>query len=99
AICNLRPGDLFGELAPLTNCPCTSTVRAQTDLELMVLERDDLRAQLRENPAAAEKMTELLANRLAQSLLDNDAPSSPDTGRAPSPQTVILHAVPPTPRH
>ena len=75
----LGPGDLFGELTPLTDCPCTSTVTARTDLDLMVLERAALRAQLRENHAAAEKMTELLANRVALSLLVNDAPSSPAT--------------------
>ena len=98
AIGYLAPGDVFGELAALTNCPCTSTVRAQTDLDLMVLERDALRAQLRENHPAAEKMTELLANRLALSLLDNDAPGSPDTDRKPSPQKAKLHLVAPTPR-
>jgi hypothetical protein len=64
----------------------------------MVLERDALRAQLRENHPAAEKMTELLANRLALSLLDNDAPGSPDTDRKPSPQKAKLHLVAPTPR-
>jgi N-acyl-L-homoserine lactone synthetase len=98
AIGDLGPGDVFGELAPSTNCPCTSTVRAQTDLDLMALEREALRAQLRENHAAAEKMTELVANRLALSLLDNDAAGWPDTDRPPSPHTSKLHAIAPTPR-
>jgi N-acyl-L-homoserine lactone synthetase len=98
AIGRLGPGDLFGELAPLINCPSTSTVTAQSDLELMVLERATLRAQLRENPAAAEDMTELLANRLLLSLRGNDAAGSPDKDRAPSRQTAKLHAVAPSPR-
>jgi CRP-like cAMP-binding protein len=73
----LKPGDLFGELGSLTNCPVTSTVTAQTDLELMVLERAVLRAQLSQSHIAAEKMRELLAHRLAVSLLGKEAPSSP----------------------
>ena len=97
AIGYLAPGDVFGELAPLTNCPCTSTVRAQTDLDLMVLEPDDLRAQLRESPTAAEKMTELLANRLALSLLDHGVSRSHDTDRKP-PRKAKLHVVASTPR-
>jgi CRP-like cAMP-binding protein len=98
AIGYLAPGDVFGELTALTNCPCTSTVTAQTDLDLMVLERDALLAQLRENHAAAEKMTELLARRLTLSLLDKDAPASPDTDREPSPRKPKLHLVAPTAR-
>jgi Cyclic nucleotide-binding domain len=79
------PGDLFGELGPLTNRPCASTVTAQTDLDLMVLDRVALRAQLRENRGAAAKMTELIANRLALSLLGDDAPSLSDPDGAPPP--------------
>ena len=66
---DLGPGDLFGELGPLTNCPPTSTITAQTDLDLMVLERDVLRAQLSRDDIAAEKMIGLLAKRLAVSRL------------------------------
>jgi N-acyl-L-homoserine lactone synthetase len=76
AVAQLDPGELFGELALLSTCPRTSTVRAETDLDLMVLERSVLRSQLRENPVAADHMLELLANRLAVSLLGDDAPSA-----------------------
>ena len=80
---HLEPGDLFGELGPLTNRPCTSTVTAQTDLDLMVLERADLRAQLSQNHAAAGKMTELLAERLAVSRLGLTPPNAPDAEPIP----------------
>ncbi len=45
--------------------PRSADVVARSDLDLMVLERDSFRAQLRENPEAAEQMLELLANRMA----------------------------------
>lgn len=80
---HLEPDDLFGELGPLTNCPSTSTVTAQTDLDLMVLERAVLQAQLSQNHVAAEKMIELLAKRLAVSLLGKEPPSSPGAEPVP----------------
>jgi N-acyl-L-homoserine lactone synthetase len=73
----LEPGDLFGELGPLTDRPFTSTFTAQTDLDLMVLERAVLRAQLSQNRVAAEKMIELLAKRLAVSVVGKEPPSPP----------------------
>ena len=81
---HLEPDDLFGELGPLlTNCPVTSTVTAQTDLELMVVERAALRAQLSQNHVEAEKMIELLARRLAVSRLGTEPPSSPEAELVP----------------
>ena len=80
---DLERGDLFGELGPLTNCPSTSTVTAQTDLDLMVLERDVLRVQLSRNDIAAEKMTELLAKRLAVSTLGTEPLSLPNAELLP----------------
>jgi N-acyl-L-homoserine lactone synthetase len=73
---HLEAGELFGELSLLSHCPRTSTVQAETDLDLMVLERAVLRAQLRENPAVAERMLDLLASRLALTLLGEEAPSA-----------------------
>ena len=61
----LGPGDLFGELALLTRRPRSATVLAVGSLDLMVLERDAFRAQLRENPDTAERLLDLLARRMA----------------------------------
>ena len=61
----LGPGDLFGELALLTECPRTADVVARTELDLMVLDRDTFRAQLRTDPQASERIVELLASRMA----------------------------------
>jgi N-acyl-L-homoserine lactone synthetase len=63
-VAKLEEGELFGEISLLSNAPRTATIRAETDLDLMVIERAALRAQLRENPRAADSMLELLANRL-----------------------------------
>lgn len=40
AIGYLAPGDIFGQLAPLTICSLTSTIQAESDLDLMVLDNN-----------------------------------------------------------
>lgn len=64
-VCELGPGELFGELALLTEVPRTADVIAQTDLDLMVLRRASFLAQLRGNPEAGERILALLAGRMA----------------------------------
>jgi hypothetical protein len=61
----LGRGDVFGELALLTDRPRSATVVALTELDLMILERHTLHEQLRQRPDAAEKMLELVAERMA----------------------------------
>jgi CRP/FNR family transcriptional regulator, cyclic AMP receptor protein len=61
----LGPGDLFGELALLTRRPRTATVVADSELDLMVLDRAAFHRQLRSNPEVMEDVLAALAERLA----------------------------------
>lgn len=63
-----HPGDLFGELALLTNRRRTATIRAITDLDLMVLAREAFRNQLARSPVIMETLLAVLGNRLAAML-------------------------------
>lgn len=64
----LGPGDLFGEIALLTERPRTADVTAHTDVELTVLDRDAFHAQLRANPDGALRLLRLVADRAAASV-------------------------------
>jgi hypothetical protein len=63
-LAELGPGEVFGELAPLTDQPRTADVIAHGDVDLMVLGRDALLGQLQE-PAIAKRMLGIVAERLA----------------------------------
>ncbi len=64
---DLRPGELFGEIALLDGKPRSANVTALTNCELMVLERRDLRPFLERNPAACMKLMEMLCARIRRS--------------------------------
>lgn len=64
-LAEVGPGELFGETALLVSGPRTATVVAATDVDLMVLNREDLRRALRRDPDFAESLLRLLAERLA----------------------------------
>ena len=69
----LGPGDVFGELALLTDRPRTATVTATTDVELMGLPRDTFDTELHARPAAALTLLRAIATRLADALIDQHA--------------------------
>jgi di/tricarboxylate transporter/CRP-like cAMP-binding protein len=60
----LGPGDPFGELALLGDHPRTATIRADTDGEVLRLERVRFLALLREEPSVALAMAASLGERL-----------------------------------
>ena len=64
-IATLGPGDLFGELALLTDEPRAATVEARTDVVLMVLGRDAFERQLSESPKTAKRLIRLIGARMA----------------------------------
>ncbi|MCP4397618.1 MAG: cyclic nucleotide-binding domain-containing protein [bacterium] len=67
-ISELGAGELFGELALLTNKPRPTDVFASTDVDLMVIEREVFQAQLIGNPNLQLKLLELLGQRLTDTM-------------------------------
>jgi N-acyl-L-homoserine lactone synthetase len=64
-LATLGPGQLFGELALLTDRVRTANVIAATEVDLMVLEREVFRRELVRRPEMLPAILEQLADRLA----------------------------------
>jgi CRP/FNR family transcriptional regulator/CRP/FNR family cyclic AMP-dependent transcriptional regulator len=60
----LRPGEFFGEMSLLDGEPRSATVKAETDLRLMVISRANFWRLLREVPELTQKMLVNLSRRL-----------------------------------
>lgn len=67
-LATLGPGNFFGELSLLDGGPRTATVRAQTDVTLLALERSDFIAFLEHTPKAAIHMLGILGARQRDTL-------------------------------
>jgi CRP-like cAMP-binding protein len=65
----LGPGESFGEVALVHDVPRTATVRAETELELLRLDRDVFVATLTHHPASAEAAGSIVAARLASPVI------------------------------
>jgi hypothetical protein len=83
-LAELGPGEVFGELAPLTSQPRTANVVALGDVDLMVLDHDALLGQL-QDPTIARHMLAIVAERLASrttadfaALVQRSDPGRPD---------------------
>lgn len=64
-LARLGRGEVFGEIALITSRPRTASVVALTDVDLMVLERDVFRAELRRDPEVGIRLLEIMGTRLA----------------------------------
>ena len=60
----IRPGEIFGEIALLDGHPRTADAVAMTDCELIVIDRREFVAFLRDEPNVALKIIEILCARL-----------------------------------
>jgi CRP-like cAMP-binding protein len=63
-IAELKPGDYFGELALLDRLPRSATVKATTDMELVVVGQKDFNKLLVASPALTRKLLVATASRL-----------------------------------
>ena len=66
-LADLRPGELFGEIALLDGGPRSANAKALTNCQLMVLARRDVLPFLESNPAACLKLMEILCARIRHS--------------------------------
>jgi MFS family permease len=65
----LGPGDFFGEIALLRDVPRTATVRAETDLRLLALDRETFLATVTGDQASAEAAGSIVAARLPRPVI------------------------------
>jgi len=63
-IAALGPGEVFGEMAVLTNEPRSATVMACTPMELYELKRADFNSVLPQSPSLSNALSRILARRL-----------------------------------
>lgn len=71
-IAELGPGRSVGEMSLIDGSPRSATVRAKTDLSLIVLKREDFQTLLSEHPQIANRILMGIANLLSQSLRDTN---------------------------
>jgi small-conductance mechanosensitive channel/CRP-like cAMP-binding protein len=61
----LYPGSIFGEMSVLAGEPRAATVRATSDLHVLVVDRDLFKDVIANNPALLEPLSQIAARRLA----------------------------------
>jgi len=69
-LAHLHDGDLFGEVALVTDQPRTAEAVASTDCEILVFLRSDLKDWMESRPKQASRLLINLAEMLAQRLLE-----------------------------
>jgi CRP-like cAMP-binding protein len=62
-VATFQPGDFFGEISMLTGEPRSATVRAETDCEVLEINKELFSPILLENPGIMEKISRILAGR------------------------------------
>jgi CRP-like cAMP-binding protein len=62
----LTPPDVFGEMSLLMGEPRTATVRAATDMVVLVVDRDAFKQIITADPAILDPLSEIAARRQAE---------------------------------
>jgi small-conductance mechanosensitive channel/CRP-like cAMP-binding protein len=77
-VASLGAGDCFGEMSLLTGEPRTATVIANSDCEVVEIDKSVLAKSLAENPQLLKQLSELLARRQMETegLLASETPTS-----------------------
>lgn len=83
----LNAGNFFGEFSLLTGEPRTATVAVEEETELLVVDKEDMRATLAANPQLAEHISGVLAERRHE-LQQHRERMPVAAGPAPAPETV-----------
>ncbi|MGH2725423.1 MAG: cyclic nucleotide-binding domain-containing protein [Actinomycetota bacterium] len=65
-VATLGPGDFFGEMALLDQGPRAATVKADTEMEVAVLDPREFVSLIEAHPAVARKVLKVMAGRLRQ---------------------------------
>ncbi len=71
-IAELGPGRSVGEMSLIDGSPRSATVKAKTNLSLIVLKREDFQKLLEDHPQVANRILMGIANLLSQSLRDTN---------------------------
>jgi CRP/FNR family transcriptional regulator, cyclic AMP receptor protein len=82
AIATVRAGEVFGELAALTDAPRTATAVAKTACKLIALDDRQLESALRRKPAFALMLMSVMIRRLRATIAELDAAGELTTGKA-----------------
>lgn len=64
----MKEGDFFGEIALVTKMPRTATVKATSDVDVLVINERDFDALLKRSPEVGRCVAEALAERVAPEL-------------------------------
>jgi len=73
----LQAGEAFGEMALLNDIPRTATIKAETDCEVLRLERRDFLELVHDQPAVALSVAATLSRRLATMVRPDSNPADP----------------------
>lgn len=70
-LARMGPGDFFGEMSLFDRAPRSATIQAETDVELLALDRDNLNLLIEVNPRAAaaffHSLVQVFIGRLRES--------------------------------